>query len=81
MAYILVSRLRRLGGCAHFLHGGVDGALQLVPVGVGVARLDVLNGAMRHAPAAGFFDDFREVAFFHALGAQKGAEGEIGLFS
>ena len=33
-----------------------------------------------HAAADGFLNEFREVALFHALGAQIGAQGVIGLF-
>jgi len=59
--------------------GFVDDALNLIRIGAGIARLDVLNGALKHAPADGLFDEFREVALFHAPSAQKGAQGEIGL--
>src|SRR5579859_2977394 len=34
---------------------------------------------MKDAPADGFLNEFREVAFFHALGAQKGTQGMIGF--
>ena len=64
---------------ADLTDGLVDDALNLVRVRIGVARLDVLNGALKHAPADGLFDEFREVALFHAPSAQKGAQGEIGL--
>ena len=64
---------------ADLTHGIVDDALNLVRVGIGVARLDVFNGALKHAPADGVFDEFREVALFHAPSTQKGAQGEIGL--
>src|SRR6266849_3468644 len=57
----------------------VNDALQLAWVGLGVARLDVLNGAMKHAPADSFFDELGEVALLHTLGAQKGAQGEVGF--
>ena len=71
----------RLGAAfgADLTDGLVDDALNLVRVGIGVARLDVLNGALKHAPADGVFDEFREVALFHAPSAQKGAQGEIGF--
>ena len=64
---------------ANLTDGLVDDALNLIRVGIGVARLDVLNGALKHAPTDGVFDEFREVALFHAPSAQKGAQGEIGL--
>src|ERR1035438_1630 len=38
------------------------------------------DGLMKDAPADGFLNEFREVALLHALGAQKGAQGMIGLF-
>lgn len=34
---------------ANLAHGSVDDALQFVRVGFGVAHLDVLNGAIKHA--------------------------------
>ena len=64
---------------ADLTDGLVDEALNLVRVGMGVARLDVLHGALKDAPADGVFDEFREVALFHAPSAQKVAQGEIGL--
>ena len=57
----------------------VDEGLQLVRIRVGITRLDVLNGAMKNMGADGLLDEFREVPFFHAPGAQKGAQGEIGF--
>ncbi|MGD1104683.1 MAG: hypothetical protein ABSA59_21780 [Terriglobia bacterium] len=43
----------RLGATfgADLTDGLVDDALNLVRVRIGVARLDVLNGALKHAPA------------------------------
>ncbi len=64
----------------NFADGVVDEALQLVRVGVGVAVFDILHGAMKNAPTDGLFDEFGEVAFFGALGTEKGAKGEIGFF-
>src|ERR1035438_5183033 len=65
---------------ANLAYGSVDDALQLVRVGIGVALLNVLNGAIKHAPPDGLFNEFREVALFCSLGTQKGAQGEVGLF-
>ena len=65
---------------ADLTHGLVDDALNRLRVGIGVARLDVLSGALKYTPTDGLFDEFREVAFFHAPSAQKGAQREIGLF-
>ncbi len=62
---------------ADLTDGLIDDALNLVRIGSGVARLDVLNGALKHTPADGVFDEFREVTLFHAPSAQKGAQGEI----
>ena len=85
---MLVSRTTRIRLCslrfgaafgADLTDGFVDDALNFIRVGIGVARPDVLNGALKHAPADGFLDEFREVALFHALSAQKGAQGEIGV--
>src|SRR5271156_316728 len=65
---------------ANLAHGFVDDALQLVPVGVRVARLDALNGAMKYAPADRLFNEFRKIALFGALSTQKRAQREVGLF-
>ena len=35
---------------------------------------------MKHAPADGILDEFREVALLGALGAQEGAQSEVGFF-
>jgi len=40
---------------ANLADGVVNDALQFAWVSLGVARLDRLNGAMKHAPADGFF--------------------------
>src|ERR1019366_2239242 len=64
---------------ANFLHGLVYEGLQLLRVGIGVAGLDVLYGAMKHAPADGLFDEFREGALLHAPGAEKSTKSEVGL--
>jgi hypothetical protein len=36
-------------------------------------------GALKHAPADGFLDELREIALFHAVGAQVRAQGQIGV--
>src|SRR5258708_7455293 len=64
---------------ANLADGVVNDALQFAEIGLGVARLDVLNGTMKYAPADSFFDELREVALLHTLGAQKGAQGEVGF--
>jgi len=43
------------------------------------SRPDIPNGALKHAAADGLLDEFREVTLFHASGAQKGAQGQIGV--
>jgi hypothetical protein len=65
---------------ADLAESGVDDNLEFVRVGAGVARLDVLNGAVEDAPTDGLLDEFREVAFLHALGAEIGTQGEVGFF-
>jgi hypothetical protein len=47
---------------ADLTHGIVDQGLNLVRIGAGIARLDVLNGAMKDMGADGLLDQFREVA-------------------
>jgi hypothetical protein len=64
--------------CADLTDGFVDEALDFIRIGV--ALPDVLDGAPEHAPADGFLDEFREIALFHALRSQEGAQGEIGVF-
>ena len=49
-------------------HRFIDESLHLVRIDVGIARLDVLNGAVKSMGAAGLIDVFREIAFLHALG-------------
>jgi hypothetical protein len=64
---------------ADLADGVVDDALDFIGVGIGVARSDVLNGALKHAPADGFFNELREIALFHAMSTQEGAQGQIGV--
>src|SRR5260370_14091172 len=64
---------------ANLADGVVNDALQFAWVGLGIARFDVLNGPMKYAPADSFFDELGEVALLHTLGAQKGAQGEVGF--
>ncbi len=64
---------------ADLAESGVDDSLEFVRVGVGIARLDLLNGAVEDAPTDGLLDEFREVAFLHALGAEIGTQGEVGF--
>ena len=47
---------------------------------IGESLAGLADGLMKNPPADGFLDEFREIAFFHALHAQKGAQGMIGLF-
>src|ERR1017187_5632730 len=49
---------------ANFLHGLIYEGLQLLRVGIGVAGLDVLYGAMKHAPADGSSMNFERSPFF-----------------
>src|SRR5260221_2496825 len=62
---------------ADLTHRTVDEGLHLVRIGVRIPCFDVLDSAMKNMSADGLFDEFREIAFFHSLGAQKGAQGEI----
>jgi hypothetical protein len=50
--------------------GLADDALDGFGVGVGIARRDVLHGALKHAPVNRILDEFREIAFLHALRGQ-----------
>jgi hypothetical protein len=52
---------------ADLTHSSINEALQLAGVRVGILFLDTLHGTMKDAPADSFFDEFRAVAFFHAL--------------
>jgi hypothetical protein len=61
--------------------GFVDDTLDFIRIGIGVARPDVLDGAVKHAPPDCILNELGEVAFFGALGTQKGAQGKVGLFS
>src|SRR5271165_6405255 len=65
---------------ADLAHRFVDDALQLVGVGRGVAFPDVLYSAMKHPPADGLLYEFRQIALLGALGTQKSAQSEVGLF-
>ena len=42
-------------------------------------RVLMSYGAMKNASSDGLLDEFREVALFHALGAQKREQGKIGF--
>jgi len=42
-----------------------------------MARLDVLHSAVEDAPADGLLDKLREVAFFHARGAEISAQRKV----
>src|SRR5271165_1524983 len=57
----------------HLTHGFVNNALQFVRVGIGVAFVDVLHGAMKHAPSDGLLDEFRKVTLLCTPRAKKGA--------
>ena len=48
--------------------GFVDDALDFIGVGIGVARPDVQNRELKHAPADRLLDELRKIALFHALG-------------
>jgi hypothetical protein len=47
---------------ANFGHGLVDDALDLVGISASVARPDVLDGALKHAPADSVLDELRKVS-------------------
>ncbi|HME08423.1 MAG TPA: hypothetical protein VKG25_15310 [Bryobacteraceae bacterium] len=49
----------------------LDDALNFIRVGIDVPRRDVLNGALKYSAADRFLDEFREVAFFCALGTPE----------
>jgi hypothetical protein len=49
---------------ANLAYRVVNDSLQLVWVGIGVARLDVLHGAMKQAPTDCLFDEFGKIALF-----------------
>jgi len=67
----LVARLSNAAFRADLADGFVDDALNFIRIGVGKARPHVLNCALKHAPPDGILDEFREIALFHALGAQS----------
>jgi hypothetical protein len=52
---------------ANVLGGAVNDRFQFARVGVGVAGLDVLHGAMKDLRPHGFLDESRKIALFHAL--------------
>jgi len=62
---------------ADLADGFIDDVLDFIEVGIGIARPDVLNISLQHAPADSLFDEFRKVLFFCALAAEKGAQGQI----
>src|SRR5216684_6362972 len=64
---------------ADLAESSVNDSLELAGVSAGIARLDLLNGAIEDAPADGLLDEFREVPFLHALGAEIGTQGEVGF--
>ena len=64
---------------ANLADGFVNDALHLVEFGVGVAGLDVLNGAMEYPPTDRVFDELGQVAPLHTPGTQEGAQGEVGF--
>src|ERR1035438_1684243 len=57
----------------------MNNAVPFFRIGIGVAVPDVLDGALKHAPPDSLLDEFREIALFHALGAQECAQGQIGV--
>jgi hypothetical protein len=59
------------------MDGPVDDGLELVWVGIGVPRLDLLHGAIEDAPTDGILDEFREVSFLHAQGAEVGPQRKV----
>src|SRR6266851_1489536 len=69
----------RAASSADLAESGVNDSLELAGVSAGIARLDPLNGAVEDAPADGLLDEFREVAFLHAPGAEIGTQGEVGF--
>src|SRR5437016_7055298 len=64
---------------AYLTHRVVDERLQFIGIGLDVTRLDVLHGAMKNMSTDGLLDELRKVTLFHALRAQKGAQGQIGF--
>jgi PIN domain nuclease of toxin-antitoxin system len=54
-------------------------ALDLVGISASVARPDVLDGALKHAPAHSVLDELRKVSLLHALGAEEGAQDQVGF--
>ncbi len=64
---------------ADLAESGFNDSLELAWVSAGIARLDLLNGAVEDAPADGLLDEFREVAFLHAPSAEIGTQGEVGF--
>ena len=59
---------------ARTIDGFVDDALNFIRIGVGIARPNVLNGALEHAPPDGILDEFREVALLQV--SQLRLQGE-----
>lgn len=58
--------------------GLIDDALDFIRVGVGIILPNVLNGALKHAPANCVLNELREITLFHPLGAQERAQDQIG---
>jgi hypothetical protein len=66
--------------CAEVFHCLVNRLLELVRRDIGESLAGFADGLMKGAPADGFLDELRQIAFFRALSAQKGTQGTIGVF-
>src|SRR5258708_4292611 len=66
--------------CTNVFDSQVNQVLELVRGNVGEGFAGFADCLVKDAPADGFLNEFRNVALFHALGAQIGAQGMIGLF-
>src|SRR5882757_6802466 len=69
----------RAASSADLAESSVNDSLEFAGVSPGMARLDLLSGAVEDAPTDGLLDEFREVAFLHAPGAKISTQREVGF--
>src|SRR2546423_9456678 len=64
---------------ANVVYGLVDHLLKLVRRDFSERFASLLDGLVEDAPADGFLNKLRDIAFFHAMSTQVGAQGYISL--